>query len=258
MRRGLTLVELLIASAIMAMTVAALAGVAKAVRLGAAHGDGQAQAVQHARVALDRIARMAREATASPVFPGFLVVAETEGGWRFPDTLVVWHPNGTAVNPDGLPRFDELTIYCPHPDHPEQLVEITAPSDTRTAPSVDDATTWASEISAIKRSSSSQVVTLTNLLRVCAVGASQRGAARFETRLRPTAAQWTSYKAGTLAWGDMPWVQGICGSQTGLRQSWVRIELQLMPGATAAAQDPQGQQAIPFFDSAAIYYEMHR
>jgi len=248
----------MIASAIMAMTMATLAVLSKAVRVSVEYGDGHGQAVQHARVALQRITRIANEAAASPEFPGFLVIAETEGGWQFPDTLVVWHPSTAAVDPEGLPRFNEVMIYCPHPDHPEQLVEISAPSDTRTVPAITDATSWATQIDAVKKASTSEIVTLTDLLRVGAVGANHRGAVRFETLRRPSDEQWTAYKNGESAWADLPWVQGIYGAQTGLRQSWVRIELQLMPGPTVAATDPTGQQAIAFFGSAAVYDEMHR
>ena len=56
----------------------------------------------------------------------------------------------------------------------------------------------------------------------------------------------------------MPWVQGVYGSQSGLRQAWLRFELQLMPSEISADRDSSGQQAIPFFGSAAVYYEMHR
>ena len=85
-----------------------------------------------------------------------------------------------------------------------------------------------------------------------------RGALRFESRLRPSAADWSDYQADNVAWDDLPWVQGICGSQTGLRQAWVRIEMQLVPGQASATHDPSGLRAIPFFGSAAVYYELER
>ena len=74
--------------------------------------------------------------------------------------------------------------------------------------------------------------------------------------LRPDDAQWTQFKAGTLAWKDLYWVQGLFGPQVGLRQAWLRTELQLLPGGTWVSNDPASQRAIPFFGSAAVYYEM--
>ena len=230
-RQGLTLIELLIASAVMAMTMAALAALGKAVQVNAAYGDGHGQAVQHARVAIERITRMAREATASPSFPGFLVLAEVEAGWRFPDTVVIWHPSGSPVDPNGLPRFNELIIYCPDPEDPHRLVEITAPSDTRTVPAVSDLASWASEIDGIKNASSSEVVMLTDLMRSCPVGTGFRGAVRFESRLRPSAEEWTSYQAGDLDLG-----------RPSLGPGALRLEDGTAPGVAAdrAAVDARG------------------
>jgi len=56
----------------------------------------------------------------------------------------------------------------------------------------------------------------------------------------------------------VPWVQDIHGPNTGLRQAWCRFELQLTPGEDSRASDPNGDTAIPFFGSGAIYYQLER
>jgi len=261
-RTGFTLLELLIALSIMVIIVSVLGGLAKAVQLSAEYGEGHTEATQHARVIMERITRMVSQATANESFPGFIVVAETVESWRFPDTLVVWHPEGSAADPDGLPRYNELVIYCVDPYSPNRLVEVTVPNDTRTVPPVTDEAAWVSAIESVRTSSWNQKVTLTELVRVCWVTegsrSTRRGAVRFQTRLRPSAEQWVEYEDGTIDWSDLAWVQGIYGSQTGLRQAWLRMELQLMPGEVAMKNDPGGQQAIPFLGSAVLYYEMHR
>ena len=87
------------------------------------------------------------------------------------------------------------------------------------------------------------------------VGQSElRGAVRFEVLLRPSDSQWND---DTISWEKLPWVQGIYGSQTGLRQAWVRIELQLMTGEPPAAGAVDRRAVIPCFGSAALYYTMH-
>ena len=255
-RPGVTLLELLIALTIAVMVVGALGAITRTVQLGFEYNQGYGAATQHARVLLDRITRTAREATANEQFPGFVVLAEHVGPWRFPDTLVVWHPEGDPASPDGPPRLDELVIYCPHPDAPGTLVEITT-SDT-TALSQDEAVRKA-QIDAIKGSNSSQVTVLTSLLRTGAVDNAAevqvRGAVRFETLLRPSDAQLeTEAEDPEVDWEDLPWVQGIYGSHTGLRQAWVRIELPLMTGDPPAPGTADRRQAIPFFGSAALYY----
>ncbi len=256
-RRGLTLAELLIASTIMAMMTVGMASLAFTVETGNRHAKNLGIATQHARVAIGRIERALYSAHTSEQFPGFAVFSETEGSYSFPDTLVIWHPTGTPQDPDGLPRFNELVIFCPNPSAPNKLLEITVPSDTRTVPDLNDESTWLSELSSIKSSQGATVVQLTDLLRSATTqGAVTRGAVRFIATVRPTEDEWTDYKDGNKAWEEIAWVQDIYGSQTGLRQSWCRFELQLMPGEKAVSE-PAGVRPIPFFGSAAIHYELH-
>jgi len=260
-RSGLTLIELLVASAIMGMTVAALAVLAHAVQVGTEYGEGHGEAIQHGRVTLERITRLANEATTSPQFPGFLPLYVEQDGNRYPDTLVVWHPTGTPVDPEGLPRFNEVVIFCPHAEQPNELIQLTAPDDTRTVPPYDDRTAWLAEVDALKGSESSRQVALTPLVRTASTDGSdtpdkQRACVRFNVRLRPSETELAECTAGEVDWDKLPWVQNIYSSTLGLRQAWLRIELQLMPGSDAQARGMSGQTAIPFFDSAAVYYTL--
>ena len=256
---GMTLLELLIAMSIMVMVVGTLGALAKGVQDGFQYTEGHGLATQHARVVLDRIGQTVREATANEQFPGVMVLAGTVGSWRFPDTLVVWHPDGDPADRDGLPRYNELVIYCPDWSEPSRLVEITAPNDTRTVPPVENRAQWAAEVEAIKQSGSSRVVTLTELLRTGladdSIATSRRGAVRFETRLRPSQSEWDDYKSGNRKWEDLSWVQGIYGSRSGLRQVWLRTELQLTASGESGAA---GGRSLPFFGSAALYYQMRK
>jgi hypothetical protein len=203
------------------------------------------------------------EATTSGQFPGFLVVPSIEGSGEYPETLVIWHPSGLAADPEGLPRFNELVIYSPSLNAPNQLLEITVPTDNRTVPDVSNLAQWRSELNTIRGGSRSQSQVLTSLLRTCsAPGGSgntqRRGALRFSARLRPSEAEWTAYKEGTADWADLPWVQGVFGSQTGLRQASLQIELQLMPGTTPIVAHENTHVAVPFFGSAALVYPLER
>ena len=261
-RRGLTLLELLIAMSIMVLVTGTLGTLAKGVQEGFEYSEGHGLATQHARVVLERIAQSVEEATASEQFPGAIVLAEVNGLWRFPDTLVVWRPDGSPADPEGLPRLNELIVYCPDPKAPNCLLEITVPGDTSIVPPVDNEAAWATIIAAIKASQSSRTVTLTELLRTCTVAeaadADQRAAVRFETRLRPSDDDWVDYRNDNLAWDQLPWAQGIHGTNVGLRQVWVRMELQLIPSHDGSGDSPAAQRGVPFFGSAARYYELHR
>lgn len=257
----MTLLELMLAMTVMLMVVGTLGGLARTVQQGFEYSDGYGVATQHARVVLDRITQNACQATANEQFPGCIVVAETVNSYGYPDTLVIWRPSGTPANPTGLPRYCELVIYCPNPTNPSQFLEMTAPTDTRTVPAVTDLTGWQTAMTALKKASTTTNTVLTTLLRTCSTSTNGgtpalRGAARFETRLRPSDADWAAYKAGTVSWMNLPWVQGIYGSQAGLRQEWVRMELQLMPGTDWIESNPAAAQAVPFFASAALHYNL--
>jgi hypothetical protein len=112
----------------------------------------------------------------------------------------------------------------------------------------------------LKTDKGTKSLLLSDLLRTCSASTSDsgslQGAVRFETRLRPSAADWASYKAGGTTWMNLPWVQGIYGSQAGLRQVWVRTELQLLPGVAWIESNPATADAVPYLGSAALYYQL--
>jgi len=259
-RHALTLLELMIAMTVIAMVVGTLGGLARTVQQGFEYSEGYGTATQHARIVLERIAGNVCRATANEKFPGCIVVAEYEDSYRYPDTLVVWRPAGTPADADGLPRYNELVIYSPDPDNPNQLVELTAPTDAGTVPAADDQAGWRAALAALKQNADTKIVVLSDRLRtyLTSTGGELRGAVRFEVRLRPSAADWAEYEAGTTTWKDLPWVQGIYGTQAGLRQVWVRTELQLVPGAEWVASDTAAADAVPYLGSATLFHQLPR
>lgn len=254
----MTLLELMIAMSVMLLVVGTMGGLARTVQQSYEYSEGYGTATQHARIVMDQIAGTVRQATANEKFPGCIVVADYDNSVRFPDTLVVWRPTGAPAAPNGLPRYNELVIYCPAPDTPNQFIELTVPGKTRTVPAANDAAGWRAAVAALKTEGQNNAIELTDQLRVCLTtnGNSRRGAARFEVRLRPSAADWAAYKASSTLWSDLPWVQGIYGTQAGMRQVWVRMELQLTPGSEWTASNSDGAAAVPYFNSASLYYQL--
>ena len=255
MRRGLSLTELLIAGTIMAMRVAGMGSLVMTVHATNDFCRGQAMAAQHARVALDRIERTVRQAKANSEFPGCLVITESVGGYDFPDTLVVWSPSGAAADPAGLPRVSEIVLYCPDPASAGTLVEIRAPSNSNICPASSDEAGWALLVAALKANANSVKLELTDRLRTATpggTGASDlRGCVRFDVLMAPTAADWSQYRARTLAWKDMHWPLDYYSTQTGMRRVVCQSELQILPGDST-----DGQTAAPFFGSATLTYEL--
>ncbi len=263
-RAGLTLVELLISITIITMTVGALGVMGRAVQIASEHNQSYGTATQHARVVLDRLARTVQQAHGNAAYAGAWVVEDVVGSYNFPDTLVVWHPATAAANPDGAPLASELKIFCPDPAAPGQLVEITVPGDSRAVPSPANAATFKTFIVGLKTAAGANKVQLTNLVRVASASASgnsttqQRGAVRFVVELNPSAAEWVSFEAGTTAWNDLSWPQGIAGPNSGMRHVWVRSEIQLLPAGDWHATGEAAKEPVPFFGSATFCYELQR
>jgi Tfp pilus assembly protein PilW len=256
-RGGLTLTELLIASTIITMLAAGMGTLVMAVHATNEYCRGQAVAAQHARVTLDRFGRAVRQAHASGQFPGCIVISESEGGEDFPDCLVVWSPTGAAADPAGLPRINELTIYCPDPKKPSRLVELRDPIRTTVCPPITDESGWAALVAGIKASPSATFVELTDRLRTASASGGGSGnlcgCVRFDVLMSPSASDWSRYKSGNLAWKAMGWPLDYYSTQTGMRRVVCQTELQILPGDSAA-----GETAVPFFGSAILTYELTR
>jgi hypothetical protein len=124
-------------------------------------------------------------------------------------------------------------------------------------PALSNTASWATEIAAIKQSTKDTQVALTDLMQTCSTSASGSGslggAVRFVTRLLPSAASYAQYQAGQVTWQSLPWVQGTYGAQMGLRQSWLRVEVQITPAADVLGANPAELQAVPYFASVAVY-----
>lgn len=260
-RGGVTLVELLAVSVILLLMAGTMAALAMGVQTSSEYQQRHGQSLQHGQVALQRMLRTLNEAYANDLFPGFLVFAESVSGHSYPDTIVIWSPDGDPVERDGLPRVNELVVYCPNPQALNELWEIKETGVTRSAPSPSDTASWRSLISDLKTSNTAHHVVLTNLLRLASTAdnadsvSARRSVLRFDATLRPSAAQWQQYVAGSRTWESLPWVQGIRSSQTGLRQAWCRVEFQLRPGDST---NDSRESAIPFFGSGAVLYDLHK
>jgi prepilin-type N-terminal cleavage/methylation domain-containing protein len=256
--RGLTLVEMLLAISILGITAGALTGLALSVQQGTTYSQDYSTATQHARVALERISRTVRQAYAAGAYPGAVVVYDAVGAWQFPDTLVVWHPNGAPVNAGGPPLLSEVVIYCPDPANPNRLLEVTVPGNSSPIPlnaaSLNTAG-WRAQIKGFASGGGANQVLLTDLVRPAQLDANTlRAAVRFAADMHPTDSEWTACQAQPSLWSSLGWPQGLGGAQTGLRQVAIRVELQLLPASLAGQTDPQAQQTVPFLGSAAFSY----
>jgi hypothetical protein len=254
-RRGITLVELLVATTLLTLIAVGLASFARTVEIGADYGHGRSTAAQHARVVVERIERKVNQARATESNPGIAILAESFGGALFADTLVVW---SSDTNNDDLPQAQELVIFTPDRQRPNELIELSAPGDTRTV-SLTNTSALKTLVDTLRGDSNRRQSILTDLLRAVNIPEDSNrshGAIVFSGLLRPSAAELASYRGSAIAWENLPWAQGIYGARAGLRQGFIRFELQLVPGEGPASAVRQIDETLPFFGSAAFYYEI--
>jgi hypothetical protein len=133
-RSGLTLGELLIASSITAMTVAALGVFTKAVMDGCEAASKTSAASQAGRVITARIARSV--ATSQQVIKMSDALRSMPG---MDQVLIVWERDGEPgdVTP-GQPNLAELVIYAPHKRTAVQLMELRPQVDPAIVAPLDD------------------------------------------------------------------------------------------------------------------------
>lgn len=252
-RRGLTLVELLLAASIMTLVSGLTLALSQAVHMSWDHNQGHLLAAQHAHVVLERIARTVRAAHATADWPAVAVVYEEVNGWRFPDTLVVW----TTESPGNVPRVRDCVIICPDPAAPGRLVEIRVPDDTRLVPVPDNVADLSNLIAEVKSAATDEnKIELTDRLLVARLtpGSTPRAAVRFEEEMQPSRQQWADYDSGSVDREELAWPLGWGGDQFGLRSVWVRTELQLVTGNDRP--NDAARWSLPFFGSATNVYTL--
>ena len=258
-RTGVSLVEMLLAIAVLGIMAMSLSALATIVHTSNDFAQTRGEAIQHARVACERIERALSSAYATADYPGFAAVATTSGGHSYPDLLIVWRPVGAPANAAGPPLMRELVFFTFAPSEPHKLLEITLPNDNRPAPAASNLVQWAIELASLHTRNDAVKVQLSDLLRTGdagSTGTQMRGVVRFETRLRPSAAEWTEYQNGSRDWDELSWAQSIYGSDTGLRQAWCSYELQFVPRGKTRSGSESAALALPAFGSAAIYYTL--
>jgi hypothetical protein len=222
--------------------------------------QSQADLAQEAQVCLRRIQQAVQQAYATEQFPGFIVAETPVGQWNIPNTLVVWNPRGPVNTARSVPYPSELVIFCPDPRNPERLLEVHPGAGLESCPSPEDKPAWQKWVLAVLDSPESQVVLLTDRLRTARIGDNDSGSlcagVFFFDMLRPSQEELAQFRAGNRSWEALPWVLNLYGAQYGLRQHWVRIELQLRTGSTLVSAGPE--EVLPFFGSAAIYFGIRR
>lgn len=256
-RRGLTLAELLVATAVMAIICVSFGTLALSVQMANEYTIKKNQIGQHGRVILQRIERSLNAAHATEQFPAVHSINYLQSGYDFPQAIAVWNPAAPPLS--DYPRVGELVFFAADPNAPNRLLEIRYDADTRTAPMLTDAASWRGLVQELIESDQAEVVEISNLVRAgktSSANTSYQSTLRFNTRHLPSDDELAFARSGTIPWSDLQWANSIHGSTTGLRQTWCRFEFQLVPSSVLSTHGTLQSQAVPFFGSSATYYQV--
>ena len=267
-RCGFMLAELLMGLSTTAMLAVVLGGLMLAVQRADEHTSGLQDATIQARAALERMRYMISQAAVQqlagqPSRPGLAVVEHRWAVVDLPDVLVVWsggRQGGLAeLGPlSRNPAVSELIVYAADPEDPHRLVEFAFPSATGT---IDfEGSSFAQSIRDLLTSSAAEKIVLCDRLRVSPLpgfawySAAEPANLRFSVEHSPDDAALAGVTPGSSAWYALPWSQGAVSRESGLRQTRVRVELQVLARATSGQFEADPDTSIPFFDSVSVQY----
>ncbi len=253
-KSGLTLAELLVASAVMGILCVGFGTLAVSVQMANAYAQEKNQIGQHARVILLRIEQAIQQAHATETFPGFAVVNYYNGSYDFPQGIAIWTPVGEPAN--DYPLVSQLTLFVCDPASPNRLLEVTNASDTSVAPDVINSSGWRNLVQSLIGDSSSEVVEITDLVRAGKVGSDYYSTLRFHPRVLPSDTELADARSGTVDWESLNWATSVYSSQSGLRQAWCYFEFQLVPSSDITTHANLQDKSVPFFGSSALYYQV--
>ena len=241
-----------------------LGGLILAVQTAREHTEGLSEATLQGSAAVERIKLTVADAglyrlSGQSTVLGLAVVRRTWSSYSMPSILVVWNggQNGgmaAAGVLTRLPKVNELTIYAPDAAMPARLLEITLPARSD---SIDfGGSTFTTTVLSLIGDSGARKVILCDRLRTSPLttgggSASTAGNVWFEMEQMPSSTSLAAATPGTAAWNALIWPQAIVGSDFGLRQATLRVELQLTLRSTTVGGDAL---TMPFVGSASYRY----
>ncbi len=267
-RRGLTLVELMMAMAISSILIVALGGIVTATQSAWKHTQSIEDSQAQVTATFDRIKMMVAQAgvyqvSGQPPQVGLAVVTRPWNYVDIPDTLVVWSggrnggisDNGTLTR---LPKINELLIYTVDPGDPHNLVEIALPGDTT---EIDfKSSSFKNIIRSAINSADAESALLCNRLKKSQfyLGGAPWGPSTanllFGIIKSPSDSSLSGVSPGTSQWINLPWPQGAASASSGLRQFSIYYEAHIEVAEQTSLNEANSTTALPFFGSCSRLY----
>lgn len=267
-RPAFTLLEVMIVMTIMPLLALVIGGLVFAVQTAWNHTQGLEETTAQSRAVIERVRFMVSQAgvyelPGSPTQAGIAVLPRLFGPYELPETLVVWSGGptggmaGQGVQPR-LPLASELVVYIPADAAPNELLEVTFPGNS--TPVDFRSVGFPATVRLLLASPGAQQTMLANRLRkvlldgVGAVPGSVAGSVRFELETSPDDVALSTTLAGTQAWYELTWPQGMVSSTSGVRQATLRIELQCTVRDNEDRHVDLAEACLPVFGSASYQY----
>ncbi|GAA4422546.1 hypothetical protein [Bremerella cremea] len=251
---GLSLAELLVATAVMGIICLSFGSLAMSVQMANAYSQEKNLVGQHARIILQRMEHAMQSAHATEQFPGIVPIRYYDSIYDFPQAVAIWSPEGLATS--DYPQIDELLIFAVDPDQPNRLLEIRSGTDPGSAPAAGSDSAWRTLIESLIDDSDADVIEISDLVRAGQHQTHYYSTLRFRTRVVPSDVEIAEARAGSSDWEDLPWATSIYSSKAGVRQVWCYFEFQLVPDDNITQHGAMQDEAVPFFGSSAIYHQV--
>ncbi len=267
--RGFTLVELVMGMGISSILVFVIGGLVFAVQQANSLSQNLEAVTTQAQASIDRIEFMVSHAgtyrgSNGTIQPGIAIVTRQLAGMEFPEILVIWSGGreggmADAGTLDRLPLVSEMIVYTYDPEDASRLVEIAFPNVDVEVDFTDD--DFGDRVRAGIHSDLAESILLCDRLSMTDLSQDSSsltgiGHMRFEMETSPSDGDLSGINPGTEAWNNLRWAQGISTSSSGIRQTNVRIELQLSSEPVNHAETDE-IVAIPFFGSVSHRHVYH-
>lgn len=215
-RQGLTLVELVIGIALMAMVATSLSMMTEHVMQSAGNVERLNEATQ-VNLALQRhFETMCAAAIVTDDFPGVQMVTTPTGqsGVAIRDTL------GPS-----LPTQDQIVFLTYDPLNPE-LWCLFRSNTKASVPAATDGVAWSALFQSTISSVGSEKNVVTEKLVVTTDVTGRQAVTVFQESQQPSEAEIADYRGGSLAWADLNWPQDKYTAEYGVQR--LRISIMLM------------------------------
>lgn len=211
-RNGITLVELIVGIALMALVAAALSAMSQHVLQASESVERVNQSSQEVAVIQRQFEKLTGSRVVTEDFPGIRIVVSNSGR------------QGIAIRDRGtsnVPLRNELVFLTCNPSQPNELCLFRS-NDTQSISGVAVDAIWTAVFEATVNSGISERTVLTSHLAQASDVGTVKGLQFWQEDIRPSATELSSYADGLIDWEELEWPQSNFTAAMGSQRHHVR------------------------------------